>query len=82
MTSSVLAQGGVSYDSLSKTLKAQFLVYTEALNLALEDEKNVEVPDGLFTDELKLRITSAIKDIKNSKDTGVILYLVELAWAL
>jgi|LauGreDrversion4_2_1035121.scaffolds.fasta_scaffold94798_3 hypothetical protein len=82
MTSSVLAQGGVSYDSLSKTLKAQFLVYTEALNLALEDENNVEVPDGLFTDELKLRITSAIKDIKNSKDTGVILYLVELAWAL
>ena len=82
MTSSVLAQGGVSYDSLSKTLNAQFLVYTEALNLALEDEKNVEVPDGLFTDELKLRITSAIKDIKNSKDTGVILYLVELAWAL
>ena len=82
MTSSVLAQGGVSYDSLSKTLKAQFLVYTEALNIALEDENNVEVPDGLFTDELKLRITSAIKDIKNSKDTGVILYLVELAWAL
>jgi hypothetical protein len=82
MTSSVLAQGGVSYDSLSKTLNAQFLVYTEALNLALEDENNVEVPDGLFTDELKLRITSAIKDIKNSKDTGVILYLVELAWAL
>ena len=82
MTSSMLAQGGVSYDSLSKTLKAQFLVYTEALNLALEDENNVEVPDGLFTDELKLRITSAIKDIKNSKDTGVILYLVELAWAL
>ena len=82
MTSSVLAQGGVSYDSLSKTLKAQFLVYTEALNLALEDENNVEVPDGLFTDELKLRITSAIKDIKNSKDTGVILCLVELAWAL
>ena len=48
----------------------------------LDDPKVSEVPEGLFSEETSFLISQAMKDLKNTKQTSITRYYIELAWAL
>ncbi len=77
-----MAFGGANYGSVGKTLENSFEIYTEAIYLTLDDPKVSAVPEGLFSEETSFLISQAMKDLKNTKQTSITRYYIELAWAL
>ena len=67
---------------MGKTIENSFEIYTEAIYLTLDNPKVSEAPEGLFSEETTYLISQAIKDLKNTKQTSITSYYIELAWAL
>ncbi len=67
---------------MGKTIENSFEIYTEAIYLTLDNPQVSEAPEGLFSEETAYLISQAIKDLKNTKQTSITSYYIELAWAL